>query len=89
MYGPWTYYGNPCRGVNPQNGLGDSKTFGGQSTFVLPVDTDEGTEFIAMFDIWRPENAIDGRYVWLPIRLRPSRMIIEWQDEWKPRVKLR
>jgi hypothetical protein len=40
-----------------------------------------------MADQWRPENAIDGRYVWLPIRIGHSpdgreRLAIEWQSEW-------
>jgi len=39
---------------------------------------------MAMFDIWRPKNAIDGRYGWLPIRLGPDRLFIRWQDAWSP-----
>jgi hypothetical protein len=35
-----------------------------------------------MFDIWRPGNAIDGRYVWLPIQFTKSGLKIEWMDAW-------
>ncbi len=62
ILGPWERVGNPCVGVNPANGLGPEKTWGGQSTFVLKVEGRD--EFIAMFDIWCPTNAIDGRYIW-------------------------
>lgn len=43
---------------------GGDATFGGQSTFVLPLPGGSGRErFVFMADIWRPKNAIDGRYV--------------------------
>jgi len=81
IFGPWEELGNPCVGTNPANGLGPAKTFGGQSTYILPVHGHEDL-FIAMFDIWRPDNAIDGRYVWLPIQFSDSEFTIEWQDAW-------
>lgn len=59
IMGPWTQLPNPCRGE------GAEKTFGGQSTYILPVGNDG---FIAMFDVWRPQNLRDSRYIWLPIR---------------------
>lgn len=84
LAGPWEALGNPCRGVNPQNGLGPEKTWGCQSTFILPAPGRPG-EFIAMFDMWRPENAIDGRYVWLPIAFdADGRMSITWTNAWHP-----
>jgi hypothetical protein len=81
MLGAWSELGNPCVGVNRGNGLGPERTFGGQSTFVLKVHgrTDA---FIAMFDEWRPQDAIDGRYLWLPVRLLDGRFEIPWMDEW-------
>jgi beta-xylosidase len=81
ILGPWKELGNPCVGVNPQNGLGPEKTFGGQSTFVLPVQGKEDA-YIAMFDLWRPDNAIDGRYLWLPVEFTEDVLKIEWMDEW-------
>ena len=38
--------------------------------------------YIAMFDIWRPENAIDGRYVWLPVTFTDDGLRVQWRDEW-------
>ena len=81
IMGPWIPLGNPCKGENAANKLGPDKTFGGQSTFVLPVPGKEDA-FIAMFDEWRPQNAIDGRYYWLPIRFEGDRPVIEWIPEW-------
>ena len=66
LAGPWEWMGNPCTGVNPGNMLGADKTWGGQSTFIFH-DPKSGRD-IACFDIWNPGNAIDGRYVWLPIK---------------------
>ncbi len=81
LAGPWEELGNPCVGTNPANGLGPEKTFGCQSTFILPVEGKEDA-FIAMFDLWRPGNAIDGRYVWLPMRFTEEGFKIEWKDQW-------
>jgi len=83
IWGPWKESGNPCVGINPMNRLGPEKTFGGQSTFILPVQGKEYA-FIVMFDIWRPRNAIDGRYVWLPILFTDGDggFKIEWLNEW-------
>lgn len=82
IWGPWQETGNPCVGVNPQNGLGPEKTFGGQSTFILPVHGQPDT-LIAMFDIWRPRNAIDGRYAWLPVTFADDGLRIAWRDQWE------
>jgi len=72
IMGPWTQHPNPCRGPNAE------KTFGGQSTFVLPV---EG-RYIFMADIWRPHHPIDARYIWLPIEFEDGKPVIRWLDEW-------
>ena len=81
IFGPWTELGNPCTGTNPENGLGPEKTFGGQSTYILPV-AGKKDAYIALFDIWRPKNAIDGRYVWLPMRFTDTDFEIAWRNEW-------
>ncbi|KAA3156879.1 beta-glucanase, partial [Alistipes finegoldii] len=51
-------------------------------TYVLPVQGKPG-KFIFMADIWRPKNAIDGRYLWLPIQFDGDQIKLEWKDEWK------
>ncbi|MBI9016762.1 MAG: family 43 glycosylhydrolase [Phycisphaerae bacterium] len=81
ILGPWKPLGNPCRGVNPHNKLGPEKTFGAQSTYILPVSGKDGA-FIAMFDIWRPSNQRDSRYLWLPAIIEDGRLIVQWQDQW-------
>jgi beta-xylosidase len=75
IWGPWTETGNPCTG--PDSEL----TFHSQSTFILPVAGKKGA-YIFMADRWNPENAIDGRYVWLPVKIENDRLVITWMDEW-------
>lgn len=75
LAGPWKELGNPCRGANA--GL----TFGAQSTYVLPV-AGKANAFIFIADRWSPKNAIDGRYVWLPIDLAGDQFAITWRPEW-------
>jgi hypothetical protein len=81
IFGPWKSLGNPTVGVNPLNKLGPEKTFGGQSTFILPVQGRPGA-FIAMFDVWQPRDAIKGNYIWLPMRFDGDRFTITWRDRW-------
>lgn len=75
ILGPWTELGNPCVGE------GAELTFESQSTYVLPVQGKKDA-FIYMGDRWRPENAIDGRYVWLPIKIEDGKPVIRWYDAW-------
>lgn len=78
IYGPWTQHPNPCRGEKAR------LTFGGQSTYILPVQG-KADSFIFMADIWRPRRPIDSRYIWLPISFEADGTpYIEWQEEWKP-----
>ena len=79
IWGPWTFHGNPCRGFNAK------KTFGGQSTHVLPV-AGKNDAFIFMADKWVPKNAIDGRYIWLPIEFNGDDITINWAREWSLNV---
>lgn len=75
IWGPWTYHGNPCQGP-------DSKiTYGGQSTHVLPV-AGKKDAFIFIADKWTPKDAIDGRYLWLPISFKGDDIEINWVDNW-------
>jgi Glycosyl hydrolases family 43 len=78
---PWIAHGNPCSGVNPENGLGKEKTFGGQSTFILPV-VGKKDAYIALFDINKPENPYDSRHIWLPITIVADKFLIDWRDSW-------
>ena len=69
----WTELGDPCAGDETHT------TFRSQSTCVLQV----GNRFIFMADRWNPDNAIDGRYVWLPLTFEDGRPVIRWVDEWE------
>lgn len=80
IFGPWMERDNPC--VGPDGHI----TFGGQGTYILPVEG-KSDAFIFMADRWNPENAIDGRYVWLPIEFDQTpygceSVKVVWHDEW-------
>lgn len=77
IWGPWTYQENPCHGTEQQNKI----TFDSQSTFVLP-SSGRTAPFIFMADRWRPDNAIDGRYIWLPMRMDNGLPVLEWKESW-------
>ncbi len=75
IWGPWRESGNPC--VGPDSDF----TFYGQSTHVLPVVGKKDT-FVFMADRWTPDDAIDGRYLWLPIAFEGERPVIRWMERW-------
>jgi hypothetical protein len=75
MLGPWKELGNPC--VGPDAAL----TFHGQATFVVPAPGPKDA-FIFMADLWKPDNAIDGRHLWLPIQFRDGQPFLEWKERW-------
>lgn len=79
LFGPWTELGNPCHGTSEQI----ATTFNAQSTFILPVQGTDESRWIFMADRWNPQNAIDGRYVWLPIQWDENGVpLLEWFDRW-------
>jgi hypothetical protein len=77
IWGPWEELGNPCLGP----GARIATTFESQPTFILPV-AGRDDAFIFMADRWCPKNAIDGRYVWLPIVFHHDVPVLEWHDRW-------
>jgi hypothetical protein len=77
IMGPWKELGDPSRGTEPEN----KTTFWSQSTYILPVYGKKNA-FIYMGDRWTPKNAIDGRYIWLPIQFEEGKPILKWLDQW-------
>ncbi len=79
IFGPWEEHGNPCLGTGAQI----ANSFESQPSFLLPV-AGKRDAFIHLADRWRPQNPIDGRYVWLPVQFRHGMPVLEWKDAWKP-----
>lgn len=77
IFGPWKELGNPARGENAE------KTHFSQSTYVLPHPSKPG-RFIYCGDRWTPKNAIDGRYIWLPIEWENGKPVLNWKNDWSP-----
>ena len=77
IFGPWEELGNPGIGTGEQI----ANTFNSQGTFVLPVQG-KPEALIFMADRWNPLNAIDGRYIWLPIEFQHDVPMLRWREEW-------
>jgi hypothetical protein len=82
IWGPWEELGNPCEGTPDDR----STTFHSQPAFVLPVAHQPDT-YVFMADRWCPRNAIDGRYVWLPLEFSAGRPVLRWHAKWGLREK--
>lgn len=77
IWGPWRELDNPCRGTDEER----EKTFQSQSTFLLKVEGKDD-HWIFMADRWNPKNAIDGRYVWLPVEFDGDVPFLRWHESW-------
>ena len=76
VLGEWKPMGDPSVGD------GASTTFGSQSTYVIPVDRENG-KYIYMGDRWNKNDLTNSRYVWLPIEFGDEdEIILQWYDEW-------
>ena len=77
IWGPWEELGNPCIGSGSQI----ANTFESQGAFIIPV-AGRPDAFIFVADRWCPQDAIDGRYLWLPIEFRHGVPMFGWKDRW-------
>jgi beta-xylosidase len=78
IWGPWEELGSPCLG----NGGQVANTYDAQSTHILPV-AGKTDAFIFLADRWRPDDAMDGRYVWLPVEFHHGFPMVAWHDKWE------
>lgn len=69
ILGEWKQLPNPCVGEKAD------KTFGGQGTYILPLQGKED-RFVFMADSWRPESLSDSRYIWLPIQFNEKEYLL-------------
>jgi beta-galactosidase len=76
LFGPWKLLDDPMQGPLA------NKTFGGQSTYILPLK-DKKNAFIFMADKWNPKDLKDSRYLWLPIEFENNQPVIKWQEQWQ------
>ncbi len=81
IWGPWVEKENPCVGAVSEI----KTTFDSQSTYIQPV-IGRPDAFIFMADRWNPENAIDGRYIWLPVLWKDGLPVLKWMKEWDLKV---
>ena len=36
-----------------------------------------------MADRWKPENPIEGKYIWLPLKVKDNKLVeLEWKEKW-------
>lgn len=69
ILGPWTEFGNPCKGPHAE------ETFFAQGAFVLPVNNRPGS-FIFMTDQWNKLDLATSTYLWLPFQIVNNKISI-------------
>ncbi len=77
IYGPWKSLGNPVQGTEEDK----ATTFHSQSTYILSI-AEKNNEYIYLGDRWTPENAAEGKYIWLPIIFENGKPVLYWKNAW-------
>jgi hypothetical protein len=72
MLGEWRQQGNPCKGPDA------ATTFHSQSTYVLPLQPEQG-KFLFMADRWNKTDLEHSGYCWLPLQVRAG--VVEIRNE--------
>lgn len=75
LMGEWSPLYDPCIGPKSET------TFDSQSTFVLPINPSKG-EYLYMGDRWNKLDLKESKYVWLPLRFKNGKVVIEWKNKW-------
>ncbi|KAJ5099173.1 carbohydrate-binding module family 35 protein [Penicillium argentinense] len=60
-----------------------SNTYESQTTFVLSIDD---KQIMYMGDRWVSENLMTSTYVWLPLNINGTSVIMKWYDQWVPNL---
>lgn len=86
IMGEWRELGNPCRGEgqvesSTYRAAKADTTFRSQSTYVIPVQG-KADAFIYFGDRWHPYDAMDGRYIMLPVEWEGDMPVIRWRNSW-------
>lgn len=74
LAGPWSEW----RLFAPEG----SHTFDSQVSVVLPVETANGLAHVYLGDRWLPDDLVNSRAVWLPMRVGDGQAQLEWRDSW-------
>jgi hypothetical protein len=60
----------------------EKTTFTSQSTYILPIDPDNG-KYLYMGDRWISSDLRNSKYIWLPLVVTAGGAVeIRWSDEW-------
>jgi hypothetical protein len=73
IQGPWTALQN----------LGDSTTYDTQSNYVIPIVGTKTTTFIFSGDRWQDPDLVSSKYIWFPIRVNGTSLIMDRNDQWQ------
>ena len=79
LAGPWSSF----RDIAPPA----ANTYGSQSTMMLKVEGSRDTTVIFMGDIWKPATQWDSRYLWMPLQIRGTDLVLPKPAPWKINIR--
>lgn len=74
LQGPWSEFQN----IAPA----EVKTYGSQSSMLLRVAGTKVSTVIFMGDMWRPKDLANSRYLWMPLLLGDSKLVLPAPRPW-------
>ena len=79
LAGPWSEFHE----IAP----GSPDTYGSQSNMLLKVEGTKSSAVIFMGDIWKPRSLGDSRYLWMPLQINGSAMLLGPPAPWSINTK--
>jgi hypothetical protein len=76
MSGTWSSLSN----------LGDGTCYDTQTAFIIPVVGSKTTTYIYAGDRWQDPDLKSSKYIWLPLKVSSTKLVLDWYDSWQLNV---
>ncbi len=76
MSGTWSSLSN----------LGDGTCYDTQTAFIIPVVGSKTTTYIYAGDRWQDPDLKGSKYIWLPLKVSSTKLVLDWYDSWQLNV---
>ena len=72
---------------SPLKNIGDSTTYNSQSTYILPIEREKGTDYLYVGDRWDGKMYFNSKYIFLPLNFEnDTTMELKWVNKITPIV---
>jgi len=63
--------------------VGDGTGYDTQTAFIIPVVGTKTTTYIYAGDRWQDPDLVSSKYIWLPLKVSGTKLVMDWYDTWQ------